>query len=129
MSGSGAEALGAAESQSLREAATSALRYWELRRLIYSAVLAAVVVLYFVAGWPTSRMALSVDLGLQVFVLAVIANSLYCFAYIPEVFVQLSSIRVPWLRLRWVLFVIGTAFAATLTRNVAMRLFLPEAWR
>lgn len=115
----------AVEAQSsLPHAATNALRYWEPRRPVYNAVLAAVVLLYFWFGWPVSRQALSVDVGLQVFVLAVMANALYCSAYVPDVFVQLSSIRPAWLKSRWVLFLIGTAFAATVTRFVSINLFI-----
>ncbi len=128
MSAPATDALGAGESPSLRDAATNALRYWEPRRIVSTAVLTAVVITHFVSGLPSSRQSLSVDLGLLIFVQAVIANAFYCFAYIPDVFVQLSGIRKAWLRWRWVLFLIGTAFAATLTRNVAMRMFLPEVW-
>lgn len=107
----------------LAEAATNAIRYWEPRRLIYNAVLTAVVVLYFFIGWPASWQALSVDLGLQLFQLAVIANVLYCSAYVPDLFAQLSSLRGAWLASRWIVFLVGTAFAATNARFVSMHLF------
>lgn len=107
----------------IADAATNGIRYWEPRRLFYNGVLAAVVVLYFAAGLPASRQALSVDTGLMLFHLAVIANVLYCLAYLPDVFVQLSSLRDAWLRSRWILFLIGTAFAANIARFVSMHLF------
>ncbi len=107
----------------LPDAATNGIRYWEPRRLIYNAVLAAVVVLYFFIGWPTSRDALSVNLGLQLFQLAVIANVLYCSAYVPDLFAQLSSLRGAWLASRWIVFLVGTAFAATNARFVSLHLF------
>src|SRR5260221_624275 len=110
------------DAASLRDAATDGLGYWEPRRLIYDAVLAAVVVTYFFAAWPASRQVLSVDLGLTVFLLAVVANVLYCFAYVADVFVQVSGLREAWLRSRWVLFVVGPAFAATVTRFVVIGL-------
>ena len=88
-SASAASSLGPA---TVRDAATDALGYWEPRRLIYDAVLAAVVITYFFAAWPESRGGLSVDLGLTVFLLAVVANVLYCFAYVADVFVQLSDL-------------------------------------
>ena len=119
-SASAASSLGPA---TVRDAATDALGYWEPRRLIYDAVLAAVVITYFFAAWPESRGGLSVDLGLTVFLLAVVANVLYCFAYVADVFVQLSDLRAGWIKSRWALFLAGTAFAATITRFVAIGLF------
>src|SRR5215472_7406845 len=108
---------------SVTEAATNGIRYWEPRRLIYNAVLSAVVVVYFIAGWPGSGEALSVNVILNFFQLAVIANVLYSSAYIPDVFAQLSSLRDAWLRSRWVLFLIGTTFAATFARFISIGLF------
>lgn len=107
----------------LADAATNGHRYWEPRRPIYNAVLVAVVLVYFFAGWPTSWQTLSVNVGLQLFQLAVIANVLYCFAYIPDLFAQLSSLRSTWLASRWIVFLIGTTFAATIARFISMGLF------
>jgi hypothetical protein len=47
----------------------------------------------------------------------------YCGAYLGDVFVQISGLRVVWQRWRWVLFVIGTTFAAVITRWVAIAFF------
>ena len=118
----------ASEPFSLRDALTNALAYWEPRRLVYNAVLAVVVLGCLVATWPQSREAMSLNLGLIVFVLAVIANALYCLAYVADVFVQLSSVRTAWLRSRWVLLWLGTAFAAIVARFVALGLFAARAW-
>ena len=114
---------------SLTDAATNGIRYWEPRRLLYNAVLAVVVTLHFLSDWPASRRALSVTLGLRVFVLAVMANVFYCAAYLPDVFAQHSTLRPAWLRSRWVVFLIGTAFAATLTHFISMNLFHPRGWQ
>jgi hypothetical protein len=103
--------------------AANALRYWEPRRVIYDAVLALVVIGHFVAGWPTSRNALSLDLALGVFMLAVLANVAYCAVYVPDLFVQFSGLDAPWRRGRTILLIIGTAFAATITHFVAPGLF------
>jgi len=35
-----------------RDAVSEAIRYWEPRRLVYNAVLALVVLTYFVINWP-----------------------------------------------------------------------------
>ncbi len=107
----------------LAESATDSIRYWEPRRLLYNAALAIVVVFQFLVALPTAREALSVDLGLSFFALAVVANVLYCAAYVPDLFAQVSALRAPWLRARWVLLVVGTAFGATLAHFIAMSLF------
>jgi hypothetical protein len=103
--------------------AANALRYWEPRRLVYDAVLALVVVGHFAARWPASRDALSVDLGLGVFMLAVLANVAYCAVYVPDLFVQFSGLDAAWRRGRVIVLIIGTAFAATITHFVAPGLF------
>jgi hypothetical protein len=107
----------------LREAVTDALRYWEPRRVVFNAVLAAIVMGYFVANWPHSRTVVSFEGVLFVFILVVLVNICYCAAYLGDVFVQLSGVRETWRRVRWVLFVTGLAFAAIITRWFAMGFF------
>jgi len=60
---------------------------------------------------------------LLVFILAVLANVAYCAAYLPDVFAQMSSLRTTWLRYRWVVFVVGLAFAGVLTHFWSLGLF------
>ncbi|OLE13144.1 MAG: hypothetical protein AUG89_05855 [Acidobacteria bacterium 13_1_20CM_4_56_7] len=107
----------------LQDYFTDAIKFWEPRRVVYNLVLAAIVVLYFVASDPVSRTALSLDFALQLFLLAVVANIAYCAAYLVDVFVQASGLRDVWLRIRWVLFAIGTTFAAIIARFVSMGMF------
>ena len=107
----------------VREAATDAIRYWEPRRLAYNVVLAAVVLIYFGLNYPKSLEVLSVDLALGVFLLAVMANVVYCAAYVVDIFAQASGFREGWRSYRWVLFGIGTLFAAVITRFFALGMF------
>lgn len=107
----------------LPEILASAIRFWERGRLLYNATLALIVALYFLAAWPGSLVSVTLDHSLQVFLQAVVANVLYCAAYPVDVFVQLSTLREPWLRFRWVLFIIGLAFAGVITRFVSLELF------
>jgi hypothetical protein len=51
----------------------------------------------------------------------------YCGAYIPDILVQLSDLRLVWLRNRWVLFVIGLTYAGIIARFVALRMFANAA--
>jgi hypothetical protein len=108
---------------SLRDYATDAVKFWEPRRILYNLVLTAIVVIYFAIGYPASRMMLSLDFCLGLFLLAVIANVAYCAAYIVDLFVQSSGFRELWQRYRWLLFAIGTTFAAIITRFVAIGMF------
>jgi hypothetical protein len=108
---------------SFRDIATDALRYWEWRRLIYNGVLALIVIGYFSAGLPQSLEVVSINGILILFVLAVLANLLYCAAYIVDVFAQFSAFRPTWLRSRWLLLAIGTTFAAVITRFFALGFF------
>jgi hypothetical protein len=99
----------------LRELVTDALRYWELRRLFYNALLALVVLGHFVASWPASRQSVTFDGALGLFLLTVLANVAYSAVYLADVFIQFSGFRSSRPRWRLVLLVVGVAFAAVLT--------------
>jgi hypothetical protein len=113
------------EGSTLRDYFTDAIKFWEPRRVIYNLVLAAIVIMYFAAGYPSSKAVLSIDFLLGLFLLAVAANIAYCAAYLVDVFVQASGFREVWQSSRWVLFAIGTTFAAIITRFIAMGMFHP----
>jgi hypothetical protein len=106
-----------------RESVTDALRFWEPRRLIYNAVLAIIVLAHFGIHYSAAKTSLSVNFGLGVFLLAVLANVAYCAAYLPDIFAQMSGYRETWRKYRWVLFVIGTLFAGILTHFFSYVLF------
>lgn len=104
--------------------AGDALRYWEPRRLLYNGVLASVVLVHFIAAWPTSRAFLAWDSLLGLFLLVVLANVAYCAAYVVDLFVQMSVLRATWVRWRWALLVVGLAFAAVLTHFFSGTMFM-----
>jgi len=106
-----------------RDHLANAIRYWEPRRILYNALLAAIVVIHFVRGLPFSKTMLQLDSLLLFFVLAVLANVAYCAAYVPDVFAQMSSLRESWLRYRWVVLVVGLAFAGVLTHFWSAAMF------
>lgn len=110
-----------------RDCLGNAIRYWEPRRILYNLLLAVIVVVHFVIGLPFSRTVLHFNALLLLFVLAVLANVAYCAAYVPDIFAQMSSLRDSWLRYRWVLLVIGLAFAAVLTHFWSLGLFSGSA--
>jgi hypothetical protein len=111
------------DGQVLRESITNAIGYWEPRRLVYNAVLAIIVLVYFGIGYPTSKALLSVNFGLSLFLLAVLANVAYCAAYVVDVFAQASSYRERWWKYRWIVFVVGMLFAGIITRFAALGMF------
>lgn len=112
-----------AETPSIREILTDAIRFWEWRRLFYNLVLAAVVLLDFSRLFPASKRALELHALLTFFLLAVLANAAYCAAYLVELLVQFSDFRGPWRRWRLALWLLGTAFAAVLAHFFAIGMF------
>jgi hypothetical protein len=104
----------------LREYVTDALRYWEVRRLVYNPLLAAIVLSHFIAAWPMSRHLLTFDGVLSLFLLAVLANVAYSTVYIADVFIQMSGFRASRARWRWILLAVGFSFAAVLTHFFSM---------
>jgi hypothetical protein len=96
-------------------ASPSALHYWEPRRLIYNALLAAVTIFWLVWTWPHFRPALNLGDLLRLMGLALMANVFYCAAYLVDIPLQLSEFSVSWSRRRWGLWLMGTAFAMLLT--------------
>jgi hypothetical protein len=109
---------------SVREALSQAIRYWEPRRLLYNGLLLIVVATVFVLGLPISRSQLNMNLLLFLFIMAVLANVAYCACYIVDVAAQVSEFRVSWLKFRWILFVVGLAFAGILTYFFATGIFI-----
>jgi hypothetical protein len=91
-----------------------ALKYWEPRRVIYNAVLGAVVLGHIWAGWPESKALLSMNTFLGLFFLAVLANLCYCAVYVIDLFVQFSGLREAWAKGRVAVLVVGTAFAGVI---------------
>lgn len=91
--------------------------------MVYNLVLAVVVLVCFAVRYPGSKIVLSVDFGLVLFLLVVLANVAYCAAYLVDIFAQVSGFREQWRRYRWVLFVIGLVFAGIITRFIALGVF------
>lgn len=111
------------DASGVREVFTDAIRYWERRRVLYNAVLLVVVSAVFLYYLPAASEKISLNLLLQFFLLAVLANVLYCAAYIVDFVAQFSGFRATWQRYRWILLVVGMAFASTIARFVSMGAF------
>lgn len=110
-----------------RDYLSNAIRYWEPRRIFYNVLLAAIVVIHFVKELPFSKTVVQVNSLLLLFLLAVLANVAYCAAYVPDIFAQMSVLRDSWLRYRWVVLVVGLAFAGVLTHFWSIAMFSRSA--
>ncbi len=86
-----------------------AIRFWEPRRLVYNFVLAAVVMVWLVASWPHFRPAFTLHSLLLLSILALLANVCYCAAYFVDIPMQGLSVGDALRRLRWGLWLTGTA--------------------
>ena len=92
----------------------SAACFWEPHRLVYNAILTAIVLLWLMLTWPHFRPALTLG-SLEAFiVLGLAANLCYCAAYLAEFFLQALLPSAYWRRFRQVLFGLGTLFAIVL---------------
>ena len=98
----------------MREVLRDAIRYWELRRILYNGLLTAVVVGWVVISWPHFRGAMSLGAIPYLLVFAALANLCYCAAYLADVPMQFSVFQAAWRRWRWVLYLAGTLFAILL---------------
>ena len=115
----------AAENPTFREVLSNSIRYWEPRRILYNAVLLAMVVMAFVERWPESRLAVNFESLLALFILAVLENVAYCAAYVPDIALQYSSLRATWLKWRFLLLAIGVLFSAALAFVYALLIASP----
>ena len=109
----------------LREMTTSALRYWERRRIVLNGVLAFVVFCVWFRGWQVSEISLpfTTIFGLLI-IFAVKVNIAFCGVYIVDIFVQSSDFRSAWLNNRWILFVAILVVASISTYALFQALLL-----
>lgn len=102
---------------------TSAIAYWEPRRLLYNAWLLAVVVATWFLDSGRTIQGTPFELAQQLFMLAVLANVAYCAAYPVDLAALLSGFRAIWLRRRWMLLSVGMLFAAIPAHFISRGLF------
>jgi len=99
-----------------REHVTDALRFWEMGRVFYNALLAVLVGVGFF--WSGADWGVWAPLAPGLFVFAVVANIFYCAAYPVDLFIQASDFRDAWRGMRWALWAIGAVLASVLALSV-----------
>jgi hypothetical protein len=87
-----------------------AIRFWERRRIAYNFLLTIVFLGWVVVSWPLLKGAFSLVHLAQLAVLALIANVLYCAAYLTELFSN-GLVANQWRYWRWGIWIVGTLFA------------------
>ena len=106
--------FGGASAGTILEIVMDAARYWEPLRVVYNLVLVVVVLTWLILTWPHFRTALTWESLGALVILAVIANALYCVAYVVEISMERSAFRAGWHRWRWMLWLAGTLLAVAL---------------
>jgi len=102
-------------SSPFKQSLADAMRFWERKRVIYNLVLIGVVVVWILVTWPHFRPAMHWFSLLQLIVLGLIANALYCAAYFVDIPMQISGDGADWRRWRWALWTLGMLLAFLLT--------------
>ncbi len=92
-----------------------ALRFWERGRIFYNLLLLAVTVFWLGIMFIYAPYAGVPDMfPLTLVFFAVVANILYCAAYVVDLPAQLTPYRQTWRRWRWLLWLSGTLLAGLL---------------
>ena len=88
-----------------------AVRWWEWRRITYNAVLTALFVALTIRTWPRLQPELGPDKIRPLFVLALLANLCYSFAYLLDPLLSASPDRRIRHRVRLAVWVAGLLLA------------------
>ncbi len=91
-----------------------ALAFWERGRILYNAILAAIVLLWVALSWPHFRPALTLGSFEAFVVLGLLANLCYSAAYVAELFTQPFLSGAHLRRFRRILWLLGMLFAILL---------------
>jgi len=105
----------------------SAARFWEPGRLLYNAILAAIVLLWLVLTWPHFRPALTLDALVAMTVLGLLANLCYCAAYPADLAMQRLVPSASLRRARQALWVLGMLLAVVVANYWIADEIYPDA--
>ena len=105
------QGLGNSPASGMRGWLGEAARFWEPRRLVYNAVLAAFVVGWIVRTWPHFRPAMTMENLGRLMILALLANVCYSAAYMMDILIQQSAVASSRRLQRSALWVVGMVLA------------------
>jgi hypothetical protein len=97
----------------MKDIITESIRYWEARRLVFNAVW-AMVASGITIFHHESLSALTGQSVAGLLLMAMVANSLYCFVYLAEIFIQMSDNQQVWKQRRRVVLIAGTILAVAI---------------
>jgi hypothetical protein len=100
-----------ASSDEARTTLGDAIRFWELHRVFYNAILGAVVIGWVGLTWPRFSDSPTLEPVRFLIFAAVMANLLYSVVYFADIPLRLSDSRAGSHRWRVGLWLIGTMFA------------------
>jgi hypothetical protein len=106
--------LGKSPKSGFRASFENAVRFWELRRILYNLLLTLVAIFWVLRTWPHFRPALVPSSLPNMGVLAILANVCYSTAYAVDIPLQETASQKVLLKSRWILFFLGSAFAMLL---------------
>ena len=102
-------------SDRLVENLSDGVGFWELKgRLIYNGVLGLVCGFHAFRGDSLLLRWSDADNLTAFLSFVIVANVVYCAAYVPDQAIQLTPYREGWKRWRWLLLAFGTFFASLL---------------
>jgi|SRR5271156_157762 len=105
------QTVGPSPTPQFRANLSDAIRFWELRRILYNLMLAAVTSAWLIVTWPHFRPALTLHSLLLLAFLALTANVCYCAAYLVDIPMQRTDFTANWKRRRWALWLAGMLLA------------------
>jgi hypothetical protein len=106
--------LGKSPESGFRASLENAVRFWELRRILYNLLLTLVAIFWVLRTWPHFRPAFVPSSLPKIAVLAILANVCYSTAYAVDIPLQQTASQRVLLKSRWILFFLGSVFAILL---------------
>ncbi len=95
--------------------------YWERKRIIYNAVLAILVLIYWGADILSTGPRQWIGAALVLLIFGGVANVLYCIAYPVDLAFQMTPMRYRWQQNRWMLFTSGVILASIIALWIMLR--------
>lgn len=97
-----------------RDHIRSAVRFWEFARILYNLALLTLVMILLFVNLGAVEWSVIVSWAPGMFMLAIVANVLFCAAYPLDLIAQATPLNAYITPIRWTLLVLGTLQAIAL---------------